>query len=703
MLHADKDSFRKGVPPEVSLVFPPLVTTNFGNYYPSTALLSGFLKANGFSTTQTDLNEEFALFLLRSQMLDRMSGGDFGGNLEMPEWTMPRVAARLLSHNRERLLDEQDRHDFSEKKPGPAHLLRRLAEAYRVDLDLDLMATPDFSDRAVIRSYRDFYADNGYGEGLPSTVHLVGISVPLGPQLVPALILARHIKKVRPDVRVVFGGPSLSLMNAEDLNRFLMLSDDVDGVVRFDGEFPLLKLAEQSRAGVWQPWQVSNVSCLRDGTVHHSPAGSGPRLDDLAYGDYDERLLGRLADPEIGIVQARGCYWGKCSYCDYIELYKGSPRYRTRTVDRFIAEMKHQIQIHQGNRFAIITESIPSSFARRMSMAILENGLDIRWSSFAMVDKHFTPELFRIMAESGCSYLEIGVESMTNRVLALVEKAATLEMNRLFLRSAADVGVNLKVNIIPDLPSTTYQEALASLKAFQSLEDCIASVGVYPFEPTRSSRIGRNPSHYMLQPTDSGHLGGQSQYPANHFDREDPAMTLAQRHEIHGRFFAFREMVNGRRSSAFDSNLVGPDEPSRTPLRLAQECLDFCPTENGLQCYHMLTRELFCLDRVWGLLLETVASRPFTRHELIAAFQDPEKGKRVYDQLVQYRLLLRREDQPNLPFDTPLTLSENPNRLQDSFSSIGSERLLPFQRLDEVSLKNLPSPCPTALPSIEGK
>jgi len=670
--------------PEVSLVFPPLVTTNFGNYYPSTALLSGYLKANGFETSQTDLNEEFALFLLRPETLASIDEGDFGVNLELPESSMPRVAARLLARNQTGLFDDAGRHIFSDKKPGSAHLLRRLGEAYRVDLDLDDMARTNFFESPIVRFYREFYRACGYAENLPAATHLVGISVALGPQLVPALALVRHLRQVRPDLRIVLGGPSLSLMNQGDLNRFLTMSEDLDAVVRFDGEMPLLALAKQSRSEQWRPWEVPNVSCLKSGRPHHSQQGAGPKLNDLPFGDYDPAILGRLSDPEIGIVQARGCYWGKCAYCDYIELYKGSPRYRTRTADRFIAEMKYQIQKHGRSRFAIITESIPPSFARRMSSAILEDGLDVSWSSFAMVDKHFTPELFKNMALSGCDYLEIGVESMTDRVLALVEKAATMAMNQQFLRSAAEVGVSLKVNIIPDLPSTTYREALDSLDGFKALEDSIARVGVYPFEPTRSSRIGRNPHYYHLTPTQSGELNGQSQYPANHFDCDDLAMTSAQRELVHQKFFAFREKVNGRGGAALDPTLVTSAASLQVPLKLAVDCVDMCPVEEGLQCYHLLTRELFVVGRRWTGLFEAMTSKVFSGRTFVDAFPDESQGREVLDRLVQFRLLQRCDDAGVDSLDLPDSFCDHLADSDSAFALLGNERLLDFDRLDEV-------------------
>ena len=55
---------------------------------------------------------------------------------------------------------------------------------------------------------------------------LVGISVPMGPQLVPSLLLASHLKAARPQVKVVLGGPTLSLMDTTEIESLLLNPPD---------------------------------------------------------------------------------------------------------------------------------------------------------------------------------------------------------------------------------------------------------------------------------------------------------------------------------------------------------------------------------------------------------------------------------------------------------------------------------------------
>ena len=637
--------------PEVSLVFPPLVTTNFSNYYPSSALLSAYLKAHGVGTAQADLNERFAHYLLQPKMLEQLGQGNFfPGTDRMPLEAMPCVSARLLLRLRDQLFDNSGRDHFGATSPGPTHLLVQMAEVYHQTLDLAALQGPGFYDTPAAKFCLGFYEASGYLESLAPGINTVGISVPIGPQLVPALILARHIKRHRQGVRVVLGGPTLSLMNIEDLNTLLTTVPEIDAVVRFDGEIPLLELVRQQQRQEWKPTEVSAVSSLVNGKVCHTAPVPGPELRSLPFADYDKDMMASLSDPEIGIVQARGCYWGKCAYCDYVELYKGSRAYRTQTPDRFVEEMRHQVAVHGRNRFSIITESIPPAFARRISDAILTSGLDVSWLSFAMVDKRFTAETLRLIADSGCELLEIGVESMTDRVLALVEKAATREMNERFIRDATAAGVRLKLNLIPDLPSTTYREALDSLGEFQKLADCIDRVGVYPFEPTRSSRIGRDPEYYSLTTLELGDAAGQSQFPANHLISRDPAMTDSERKDVHARFFQFREQINARRSAEKCQTFRFEDVEFERPLRLLEEHLDFIEVEDGIQGYHALTRQQFHIPQAWATeLMNLRAARSFTLGDLIGQFALRSDGEAFCRQLVKFHTLAPCSEEKTQP------------------------------------------------------
>ncbi|MER6099899.1 radical SAM protein [Streptomyces sp. NPDC001728] len=648
----------------VVLAFPPLVESSFGRYFPSSAVLAGFLQSRKVRTHQWDLNEEFALHLLDPGHLAEAGAGRLVGLEGCYPEEMSAVAGRWLARHRDALFDELGRHVFASES-GPAFLLSALAQPYLIDPEAEWLTDPALlrSDRTLV--FRSYYASLDLAARLPEDARLLGVSVPMGPQLVPALLLAETVKRIRPEVRIVLGGPTLSLMNEDDLSRLLDVHRQVDAVVRFDGEAPLLALYRQADSGDWRPTEVAGVSALAartaetagtDGsgkpagsetaaetaaaTAVHAPPAPGLHPNALPPAAYDPALMARLVGHEMGIVQARGCYWGKCDYCDFVELYDGSPPYRGRSVQSFMAELEHQVSTHAVRRFELITESIPPAFARRFSQAVIDRGLDITWNSFAMVDRRFDAELLQLMVRAGCEYLVIGMETTNTRVLKLVHKSADREENLRFIREAHQAGMKLRINLIPDLPSTTLEEAMESLRDVAELADCVESFTVFPFEATRSSEVGRRPERFglVVGDEDSG-LANQAQYALNHLGNIDPAMTREERTGVHR---AFQDFAIGhgsahmrRTGDEFLDRLPGEDET----FRLGIASLDVLPRGDELVVTHVLRRERTVLPAAVARgLVPWLDGRPLTRRDLTDVY-GTAGGTAVLRQLVEARML----------------------------------------------------------------
>ncbi|MFJ9413671.1 B12-binding domain-containing radical SAM protein [Streptomyces sp. NPDC101227] len=569
----------------VTLIFPPLIESNFGSFFPSTAVLSAFLEENGIGCSQEDLNEEFALFLLKDELLGQLGTGHVDG---VPEDSLVAAAARWAAKNRDRLIDAQGRHCFGTDRYGAdsksAYVMELIARPFSLDPGPEVLRAVS-RDRHPLDAFDQFYRESGIAERISTGTSLIGISVPMGPQLEPSLMLAALLKKSHPETPIVLGGPTLSLMEPDDLATLLRHHPAVDCVVRFDGEHPLLTLARRAVAGSFSPAGIPGVSYKEGDEVVHAAPAPGPNINKLPVPAYPADALDRLADPALAITQARGCYWGKCDYCDFIELYDGSPAFRGRQPNNFVDEIQELVEKFGVQRFKFITESIPPAFARRMSQAIIDRGLNISWNSFAMVDRRFDKEVLGLMVESGCEFLIIGMETTSTRVLKLVNKSADREENLRFLQDARDVGMRLRINLIPNLPSTTFQEAIDTLDDIKGLADCIETLTVFPFEATRSSNVGRNPERFGLVSTAPTEVSAQAQYALNHFHSVDPAMTREELAEAVRLYRAFADEVSRRQTI----DVSGPDVAGA--LRIPVEDIDFLDRDGHVVCTHIGNRE----------------------------------------------------------------------------------------------------------------
>jgi hypothetical protein len=257
-----------------------------------------------------------------------------------------------------------------------------------------------------------------------------------------------------------------------------------------------------------------------------------------------------------------------------------------------------------------------------------------------MIDQRFTRGLFEAMVRSGCEFLIIGAETMTERVLRFMNKAATKEEIVRFLRQAKASGLDIKVNLIPNLPSTTYQEALGSLAAFRELQACFNFVSVFPFEATRSSRIGREPERFGLCGTNSEKATGQAQFTANHLRVYDPAMTADELEEVLAEYREFAAQVNNRRTTDTLSSVVQDDDMDRHPLRLADDILDLTRLKGGVQCFNWLTHERFVMpEECWGIIEKMRSSQPFRRADFIGWSPSPTTGEFYFHKMLEKGML----------------------------------------------------------------
>jgi hypothetical protein len=632
---------------EVALIFPPLVQTNFGSYYPSTAVLAAFLSQRSIQSCQIDLNEEFAMFLLRPSALGEMAAGRFWPMPPRAPDAMECVAARLLARNRDMLFDSMGRHAFNENNDSPAHLINHIVRPCSVDLPVKDLVQTGLHNLVVTPVYTEFLQWSAIAKRLPCSVHTVGISIPMGPQLMPSLLFAQYIRAIRPDIMIVMGGPTLSLMAEEDIALLLSNFPEIDALVRYDGELPLSRLVEQKRKGIWNPKLIPNISYSRNGEVIHNAPAPGLSVNDLPFAEYDHELLNALSQPQIGIIQARGCYWGKCAYCDYVELYDGSPSFRSRATPHFLQEVKHQIEVHGVRQFSLITEALPPGFARRLSDALIQEEIHIKWHSFAMVDDRFSTDLLEKMALAGCQDLVVGVENMNSRVLKFVRKAATQEHNIQFFLRTKTSGIGLTVNLIPNLPSTTYDEAMEGLAILREYRDCFSHVSVFPFEATMSSAIGRDPEAFRLTVVKQGEGVGQAQFSGNHLEIIDQAMSREELERVIVEYQGFASEVNAG-SKVSDGIKFANSPHDDVEFRFSDEYVDVMRAEYGtVQCYNWATRERILVNHAGWYPLVLILRKMgwFRKQAFLDIFADTEVGEVLFDQLIQNRFMVVRTEE----------------------------------------------------------
>lgn len=315
--------------------------------------------------------------------------------------------------------------------------------------------------------------------------HIVGFTV-YDSNFTLALALSREIKRQRPSVRVIFGGPTATFGAEQILQRH----DVVDVCFLSEAEetgkqiFPTL-LNNESLDNAQM-----GVAFRQDGKIictGLAPLVCADRPDvqsalDATPSPY---LSGTLSDGRLGVLTGRGCTH-HCQYCCFAAL--GRKKLRLHSIDRVITELhyiaEHQRRTEERYMVAIHDDAftlLPAR-AKALCQAIADRNLGLKLSCITRADA-VDYELLRLMRDAGFVSLAFGLESAVPSVLRATGKVRPpdwpnpdLEPERRFLErikasviAAKKHGFKVGVSIILGLPTETAEDGTSTLRFVKEL------------------------------------------------------------------------------------------------------------------------------------------------------------------------------------------------------------------------------------------
>jgi radical SAM superfamily enzyme YgiQ (UPF0313 family) len=234
-----------------------------------------------------------------------------------------------------------------------------------------------------------------YFEDVPfdDPAHLIGISF-MTPQAPRAYQIGDEFR--RRGKKVVMGGIHASAVPEEAL-------EHADAVVVGEAE------------EIW-PQVLEDFENGRMNGIYRAP--QFPNLKGLPLPRYDllKKDRYRLFKLNFPIQAGRGCPFN-CEFCSVTKFFGG--KYRCRSVEEVVQE------IRQSNlkKIFFVDDNIISNtaYARELFKALIP--LKLRWGGQASLNLAKDEELLRLVAESGCGLLYIGVESISGSNLAAYGKS----------------------------------------------------------------------------------------------------------------------------------------------------------------------------------------------------------------------------------------------------------------------------------------
>ena len=301
-------------------------------------------------------------------------------------------------------------------------------------------------------------------------------------QNVASLALLRRIKELSPATKTVMGGANCDGPQGEALHRNFAF---LDYVVRGEAErtFPELVAALKGDHG----GDTSHIAglCRRDGgrSVSNPPAERLLAPSEIPSPDYDpyfERLrrsrVQSWYETVLTVEGARGCWWGEKHHCTFCGLNGSAMTFRSKSPHTYLEEILTLAERHHVLDFYAVDNILEMSYLDSVLDRLAEAPFDLR----IQYEVKSNMKLSQIgqMRRAGVVSVQPGIESLSTRVLKIMDKGVSGTHNVRFLRDAESNSLSVAWNYLYGFPGETAEDYLPIIEQLPALHHLHPSNGV---------------------------------------------------------------------------------------------------------------------------------------------------------------------------------------------------------------------------------
>lgn len=496
-----------------------LINMPFANLgLPSIALtqLKSVIEAEFLNQVSVDLlylNHDFAKHF-SIEFCDYLTNSMESFNTGLGDWMFKQVAFPDLPDNSEKYFaryffgkgpDAQRlKQTIAEKRRGLNHLLDELISRYELDKSHIVGFTSMF-----MQNLASFAMARKLKQRNPAVITVIGganCEFPMG------RVIAERVA----GIDYVFSGPALKSFPA--FVRYC-LEGDFSKCQSIRGVFP---------KGVVLP--KSGPETLGEDLSIDVPI----KLD---YEPFLESFQRHFADtgakPVLPFETSRGCWWGERSHCTFCGLNGMSMAYRAMKPELAIELFKSLFRYSDRiSRLTSVDNILPKSYLKEV-LPFLDTPPHLE--IFYEVKADLSEEEIAVLAKSGVTQIQPGIEALTTSTLKLMKKGTTVFQNVKLLKLCALYGVTPHWNLLLGFPGEGPDSYRRYLELLPLLVHLQPPAGAFPVRFDRFSPYFYKSKEYQLDlhPLDFYTMI----YPFGKTDLQDLAYYFADRN-IAAEYFA---------------------------------------------------------------------------------------------------------------------------------------------------------------------
>jgi radical SAM superfamily enzyme YgiQ (UPF0313 family) len=331
------------------------------------------------------------------------------------------------------------------------------------------------------------------------------------------------IKETFPKIHIVVGGNIITRLQEDLVNHKRFFKEVFDSAVLYEGEHALLWLIEALNGQ--RPFSsVPNLIYRDESGLHRNLEIYTEKTTALPLPDFEGMPLDRYFVPELIIpyLATRGCYWGRCTFCDhgqgYFDQYRGMP------AQLVIDQIKALRDKYHCRHFLFSDESYPPALFKKVSQLLVDQNVGIKWTTLIRFEETLQDQAtWDLAAQAGCCTLYYGMESANERVLNLMDKHARKSVIERNLQMASKAGIWNHVMAFYGFPGETLEEAMETRQFVLDNQPVIHSLELFYFVAYRHTPMVRHPEKFGI----TIHKQGEYDLPLDYYYTLNDPSTLS--------------------------------------------------------------------------------------------------------------------------------------------------------------------------------
>lgn len=504
---------------DVLLLFPPLTEARLFPYA-SLPMITGYLRMQGISTHQIDLNLRLSQAIFTSKNFQQYLAFNPISTPSLKEQYRQLMATYFID-----IADGLHQEIFKSHYETTTYDLTRKVRLVRQGIDL--LLENSILSQNVLR-YQDFdnyleaFLPNGEDIGFTILTQLVeelldgaypliiGLSVTFYSQILPTLLLCKLLKTLRPESKIILGGQQV-MMRKEKFCTLKVFKNYVDYLGFDKGEATISKLHEHLNQKIPFSSIPHIIQLSKTAEAIQSPNNDRLLFKNLPAPDFTGLdLYGYLsADVQLGIITCVGCYWGRCTFCSYGNRSYLGKKYEQGTPTQIANICQTLLEKHGIQRINFVDENTNLKLVVQAMRMLNERGFTMRFSTRNRLEKILKNKAFcQELKERGCVLMSVGYETNSQRLLDKMNKGVQAADYQIIIDNLHEVGIPVRFSIMGGLFDETKTE-LANSIAFLKRNEHKIGIDVMQMliiEP--NTILAKHPEQFNLQPVVMDQLRG---------------------------------------------------------------------------------------------------------------------------------------------------------------------------------------------------